>query len=589
MKNLLILFSILLIAVGCRKDTEDVSSTSTSSGFEPTAVYVNGTVAGKILSEAGTAISGAPVHIGDQTTYTTDDGYFMFRNVHLNTRGAYIHVDHPGYWHASRRVVPKHNQTHYTTLTLMPREYNGQISSTEGGTIELADGASIVFEPNSFVTSSGDTYEGTVAIASRWMDPLQPETKLMMPGAFHGISAENKEVALKNYGITGVDLIASNGDPLQIADGVMATVHFPLHQEMVGDAPESIALWHFDEESGYWREEGAAVKDGDMYTGQVSHFSFWSVNESFETVLLEGTVFNADGEPLANNQVSVLYPAQNTAAMGYTDANGVFSGLVPAGESLILMVSDACNFTVYSQNIPPLSDDTDLGTIEVSADEISTTTLSGELTNCDGDAVNQAIIQICWPQGCQFIFPDADGSFEQTFSWCGATEFNIGVVDYTTGESFSTIEATNSAIDLGTVVVCDGPLETYMSLVWNGTERFYPFPGQYVQFDRVFLRAQDSPYNFRISIPEAATGEYTDADVSFNYFDYATDPNVPLFLVSGSCFIGECEDLSITITEYGEVGEFIEGTFSGVVDFTTSNDYFPNSPISGSFRVLRDI
>lgn len=587
MKNFLILFSILLVIAGCRKDTEEHSTTTTSSGFEPTAVHVNGTVAGRVLNEAGDFLAGVPVNLGTSTAYTTEDGYFIFRDVPLNTRGAYIHIDHPGHWQASRKVVPKHNATHYTRLTLMPRQSNAQVSGAEGGSVELTGGVTLEFEPNSFENSDGELYSGEVGVAARWMDPMDSGTEAMMPGALHGISADDKEVALKNYGITAVELVASNGDPLQIATGTSAAITFPIHPELAGEAPESIALWHFDEESGYWREEGNAVKSGDAYTGQVRHFSFWSVNESFETVLLEGTIVNQDGAPLANTQVSVLFPEQNTSATGFTDASGVFSGLVPAGEQLTLMVSDACNFSVYGQNIPPLSDDTDLGTIQVSADDVSTTTISGDLTNCDGEVVNDAIVQICWPQGCEFILPNADGSFEQTFTWCGATEFNIGVVDYTTGETFSTTESTDTEIDLGSVVVCDGPLETFISLDWNGTERFYPFPTQYVQSDRVYLRAESNDYYLRLTIPEEAVGEYINADVGFNYFDYSTNPDIPLFLVSGSCFIGECNDLTINITQYGEVGEFIEGDYSGTVDFGTTVESFPNSPISGSFRVVR--
>jgi hypothetical protein len=588
MKRLIIFLSIAALIAGCRKDTEEISSSNTSNIFGLPAVYVNGTIAGQVVNEAGTALTNIPVRIGSETTYTEENGYFLFRNVPLNTRGAFVHVDHPSHWHASRKVVPQHNSTHYTTLTLMPKSFQHQVSANDGGMVTLPDGLAIEFDPNSFVTSTGTPFQGTVVVAARWLDPTQTGTQHMMPGAFHGINSTNKEVTLKNYGIAGVELISTSGDPIRIAEGATATLVFPVPAQLEGAAPSTIALWHFDESSGFWREEGTAQRDGAVYTAQVSHFSFWSVNESFDTVVLEGTVTNEGGEPLANTQVSVHFPDQNTFATGFTNANGMFSGLVPSGELLVLTISDACNFSVYAQNIPPLSDDTDLGFIEVEASDVSTTTISGSLANCDGGIVNAAIVQICWPQGCQFIIPNADGTFEQTFTWCGTAEFNIGIVDYSTGETFATTAPATSEVALGLVQVCEGPLETYISLDFNGTERFYPFPNQYIQNGNVFLRAEDSNYSFRISIPQGSAGTYINGEVSFTYFDNSTDPELPLFLVSGSCAFGECTSLSIIVTSYGEIGEFIEGTYTGNIDFTTSLQSFPNAPVSGSFRVVRN-
>ncbi|MBK8702797.1 MAG: hypothetical protein IPN33_03715 [Saprospiraceae bacterium] len=46
--------------------------------------------------------------------------------------------------------------------------------------------------------------------------------------------------------------------------------------------------------------------------------------------------------------------------------------------------------------------------------------------------------------------------------------------------------------------------------------------------------------------------------------------------------------MTVTVTEFGAIGEFVRGTFNGTMDFYNANQQeFPNTPISGEFAVIR--
>ena len=53
----------------------------------------------------------------------------------------------------------------------------------------------------------------------------------------------------------------------------------------------------------------------------------------------------------------------NTIGMGITDSEGQFGGFVPNDALLLLEIWDACDEVMYSTNIGPYSENTDLGTI----------------------------------------------------------------------------------------------------------------------------------------------------------------------------------------------------------------------------------
>ena len=67
------------------------------------------------------------------------------------------------------------------------------------------------------------------------------------------------------------------GQKLNLKEGHTAEIVVQIDDSQLATAPNTITLWHFDEEKGYWKEDGVATKVGNKYVGEVSHFS-WAVS-----------------------------------------------------------------------------------------------------------------------------------------------------------------------------------------------------------------------------------------------------------------------------------------------------------------------
>lgn len=585
--RLTILGIVLLTVWSCRKEKDDLNLTNSVSQNDPAAVYVNARLQGSVESEQGQPVSGAVVKLGSHETTSNAQGLFVFDNVMMNKQGAYVHVSHAGSWQASRKVYPHHNGTHHTKLIVMSKQNVGQIDAASGGDINLNSGFEMSFSADAIADPEGNPYPGSVSVAARWLNPAEDGTVEMMPGDLAGMNAANERVAITNYGIAAVEL-SDNGQTLNLLEDHPATLKFPVPDELQGIAPGQIGLWRFDEVSGIWREEGQAELNGAYYEASVPHFSFWCIGEEFEAVELSGLIADENDNPISGIPVNLLHPVFGYLGTVYSAANGVFSGVAPAGESLTLTVANQCNQNILAQNISPLSGDTDLGTINISDGESEMTMISGSLQNCDGEAVTSGIVYVCWSGDCQSILADNDGSFAQTFVHCGSDAFQILIIDYNSGQTVSLDEDVSSSINTGSVVVCESQLDTYISLIFDNSERFYPFPYQYFQSGRPHVKSVGSSFSILLSFAQPEIGVYNTDSVAFIYYEYSATPEIALYFEGGSCDWQECTNLTITVTEYGEIGEYIEGTYSGTMDMSTSFEEMPGAPITGSFRVIRE-
>jgi hypothetical protein len=201
------------------------------------------------------------------------------------------------------------------------------IDSTVGGAAAVSDGdGSAAFGADAFETADGSPYSGDVEVEIAVMVPDDTDFFESFPGEFEGIREDESVVPFQSYGFMGVNLYGEDRTPLELADGSTAELTIRISESLARSAPDTMPMWHFDEDDGVWREEGYAVKEGNEYVAEVTHLSIWNWDLPLdETCIITGRVVSNFGIPVAN--ALVICQAVNAAYRDgdYSDSDGYFS------------------------------------------------------------------------------------------------------------------------------------------------------------------------------------------------------------------------------------------------------------------------
>jgi len=239
--------------------------------------YVTSSVEGRVTDESGSPIAGATVEAGKTTTTTDATGYFRINKVILNAKYAVAVVSKTGYFRTARTFVAEENKLHAISIKLVAKGSALTVNSQSGGTIQLVNGVQISFPIEAFVKKSTFTsYVGNGLVNLSWIAPTGLIQTDDIPGILKGVGHDSKVMPLDNYGIMAVEINSTTGEELFLTPGRAAELRFPVTGNGAA-APLFIELWHFNEASGLWVQEGYAEKVGNYYTATVSHFSYWAI------------------------------------------------------------------------------------------------------------------------------------------------------------------------------------------------------------------------------------------------------------------------------------------------------------------------
>ncbi|MBL0119422.1 MAG: hypothetical protein IPP89_10685 [Saprospiraceae bacterium] len=140
------------------------------------------------------------------------------------------------------------------------------------------------------MASNNTPYSGTVMVAMKYLDPNQSSIYTQMPGDLVGINAANQIAGMTTYGMVAVELQTPSGSTLQLAPGKKVNMSTKLSGDVLAKAPSTIPLWYYDENLGYWKEEGEAKLINDTYVGEVTHFTYWNYDSQLPSIILSGKV-----------------------------------------------------------------------------------------------------------------------------------------------------------------------------------------------------------------------------------------------------------------------------------------------------------
>jgi hypothetical protein len=136
---------------------------------------------------------------------------------------------------------------------------------------------SVTFVPGSFVSKAGTAYTGMVSVEAFQYDLSQPNP---IPGDFGGVFG-GKPMRLGSFGAFHLLPRDSTGQPLAMAPGKHASVSVPIQPGQLAVAPATIPLFHYDEPTGQWLEDGTLTRVGNAYVGEVAHFSVFNADTVF--------------------------------------------------------------------------------------------------------------------------------------------------------------------------------------------------------------------------------------------------------------------------------------------------------------------
>ncbi len=583
-------FAVLLF-LSCQKDL------SSEDGLFPVQVTdlttkVTSSVSGFVTDENNAVVLGASVTVGSSFATTDKYGFFEVKNVQVVKNAAMVTVNKPGYFKGIKTYIATENKAAFFRIKLIPKANSGSINGTAGGNVTLSNGLIVALPANAVVNAgSGVAYSGAVNVAAHWIDPTATDLNQTMPGDLRGIATDGSLKTLTTYGMAAVELTGASGELLQIAPGKKATLTLTIPASIQGTAPATIPLWSFDETKGLWKQEGEATKTGNTYVGEVSHFSFWNCDVPANYVQFNCTIKNVDGIPIPFATVKITVVGTNNAGYGYTDSSGYVGGAVPGNAQLLLEVfSDySCGTPIYSQNFATTNTNLSLGVITVNSVSV-TAAVSGTVTDCSNNPVsNGYIVMINGYQYFRYSLSNT-GTFSFNTILCNNTatvtfvaEDNIGLQQ--SSPLSMTLSAGANAI--GNLQACGVSTQQFVTYTINGGAPIsYTVPGDSITHfgNGTFAGSYISAFS-----PAGGNGE---VNISFSNTGIAVGTAQNLLGFSSTQFIPNTQTtiptpINVNITEYGAIGQFISGNFSGAI-VTTGPPPITTYNIVYSFRVRRN-
>jgi len=436
--NLLLI--MLLIVSGCKKE-EDVLATTNTTTFVPT---ITTNLKGIILDKNQNPMSGVNVNIGNSnSTSSSDNGLFTFNNISVSENRAMIYFEKDGYFNTSRACEVNNDVSNYLRIVMDEQQIVGNFSASLGGNLDY-NGINLQFPASSYTDEYGNPIYDDINVSVNKISPEDPNFSMRIPGGdLRATTTNGDDMRLYSYGMLDVVLTDNSGVKINTGSNTQITLTIP--NNMLADAPSTIPLWHYDDLTGIWIEEGFATKNGNEYIGDFSHFSYWNWDVSTQEAGVYGRVLDCEGSPIAN--VLVIIGQQSVS----TNSSGEFNALVPSGQNLLIEASNNFGNTI-SISVSSLSamSEYDAGDIT-----ICSTVIEGNVIDCNGNPAQNILISSAY-SAFTYAYSDINGDFSFFFP--------EGVNSIISAEGFfGTISSpisipslsNNQVYNAGTILMCE--------------------------------------------------------------------------------------------------------------------------------------
>lgn len=302
-------------------------------------------LSGIVRDASGTPIEGVSIVSGSSAATTNTDGFFEFDQIQVvsvqNDRSV-VRFSKAGYFDVVRSMDADDAEGASWEVVMCKKENNDftsikTYSSSSDQTLQAGEMKIDMPQDGYKVDGTGLSYTGKVKSEMVYLDPNNERFSEMMPGGdLAAVRSDNSSAQLVSYGMTDLNMYAENGDKLQLKDGSKAKLTFPIPAGMGENPPASIPLWSFNEKTGLWEEEGSAQLQGNVYVGEVAHFSWVNLDYPEKQGTVYGYVKDDTGKVLPGVRLSIGQLLASTVSK----SDGYYSHEVPANTDFSITVKD---------------------------------------------------------------------------------------------------------------------------------------------------------------------------------------------------------------------------------------------------------
>lgn len=240
---------------------------------------------GTVVDDLGVPLAGATVKVvsggtGSDATATTDSTGAFALTLDADTP-AVLRVDKAGFASTLRAAESaRSNAAVATRVVMLPVAVTLGFDATQAAVLRVPGSvARVDLAANSLVREDGQPLSGATSVA---LTPIDPSADVgRMPGLMVDAASG---VPIESLGALAVSFTDASGAALNLAGGRTATIRIPATPAAGATLPATYPLYHLNETTGRWVQEGTATLQTDpatgapYYEGTVSHFSVWNAD-----------------------------------------------------------------------------------------------------------------------------------------------------------------------------------------------------------------------------------------------------------------------------------------------------------------------
>ena len=267
-------------------------------------------------------------------------------------------------------------------ILLQPVHAKIPFDGTEEAQLSVEDTVLVEIPANSLIRADGTLATGTVNAELTVINPAIDIN--FMPGDMITKNDNGEVKPIESFGAITVTFKDANGLDLNLIENAQAKINIPA----VGELEPTVPLYYFDENTGFWVEEGEAElvsnSQGNFYTGMVSHFTTWNADRIYDTVFVSGCIEDEEQNRISGAQVNSQGRDYIGSSSAVKDEDGVF--LIPAKINSTVLISSTVGALSRTSSIETSDVDLNLDECIVLNETFTRITLNWGLTPSDLDS-----------------------------------------------------------------------------------------------------------------------------------------------------------------------------------------------------------